>query len=86
MSLFLFHWDQGYVRKAWNTVACIWLIIVKTGGDEPRAAVCSMKINMQDAFAQWEYTTALPADENGLTNPYHGVCSMMNASGQCFRN
>ncbi len=31
------------------------------------------KINMQDAFAQWEYTTALPADENGLTNPYHGV-------------
>lgn len=28
---------------------------------------------MQDAFAQWEYTTALPADENGLTNPYHGV-------------
>ena len=32
------------------------------------------KINMQDARAQWEYTTALPADENGLTNPYHGVC------------
>ena len=31
------------------------------------------KINMQDAFAQWEYTTALPSDENGLTNPYHGV-------------
>ncbi len=31
------------------------------------------KINLQDAFAQWEYTTALPADENGLTNPYHGV-------------
>ncbi len=31
------------------------------------------KINMQDALAQWEYTTALPADENGLTNPYHGV-------------
>lgn len=31
------------------------------------------KINMQDAFAQWEYTTVLPADENGLTNPYHGV-------------
>ena len=28
---------------------------------------------MQDARAQWEYTTALPADENGLTNPYHGV-------------
>ena len=31
------------------------------------------KINLQDAFAQWEYTTVLPADENGLTNPYHGV-------------
>lgn len=31
------------------------------------------KINTLDAFAQWEYTTALPADENGLTNPYHGV-------------
>ena len=31
------------------------------------------KINMQDALPQWEYTTALPADENGLTNPYHGV-------------
>lgn len=31
------------------------------------------KINWQDAFAQWEYTKALPADENGLTNPYHGV-------------
>ncbi len=31
------------------------------------------KINIQDAFAQWEYTTVLPVDENGLTNPYHGV-------------
>ena len=31
------------------------------------------KINRQDAKAQWEYTTALPVDENGLTNPYHGV-------------
>lgn len=31
------------------------------------------KINVQDAAAQWEYTTALPADENGLTNPHHGV-------------
>ncbi len=31
------------------------------------------KINIQDAFAQWEYTAALPEDENGLTNPYHGV-------------
>ena len=31
------------------------------------------KINFQDAVSQWEYTTALPSDENGLTNPYHGV-------------
>ena len=31
------------------------------------------KINTQDALAQWEYTTALPANENGLTNPYHGI-------------
>ena len=31
------------------------------------------KINEQDAAAQWEYTAALPADENGLTNPYCGV-------------
>ena len=28
------------------------------------------KINMQDVAAQWEYTTALPADENGLTKEY----------------
>ena len=31
------------------------------------------KINNEDAKAQWEYTTALPTDENGLTNPYNGV-------------
>ena len=31
------------------------------------------KLNEKDAKAQWEYTTALPADENGLTNPYNGV-------------
>ncbi len=31
------------------------------------------KINLQDAYAQWEYTTALPEDENGLTNPYAGI-------------
>ena len=31
------------------------------------------KLNLQDAEAEWEYTTALPADENGLTNPFHGV-------------
>lgn len=31
------------------------------------------KINKDDAYAQWQYTTKLPEDENGLTNPYHGV-------------
>lgn len=31
------------------------------------------KINTRDIKAQWAWTTALPADENGLTNPYHGV-------------
>ena len=31
------------------------------------------KINKEDAKAQWEYTTKLPADENGITNPYNGV-------------
>lgn len=31
------------------------------------------KLNIEDAKAQWEYVTALPADENGLTNSYEGV-------------
>ena len=31
------------------------------------------KINTEDAYAQWEYTAALPENENGLTNPFHGV-------------
>lgn len=31
------------------------------------------KINTRDAKAQWKYTTVLPENENGLTNPYHGV-------------
>jgi len=31
------------------------------------------KINKNDAKSQWEYTTALPTDENGLSNPYNGV-------------
>ena len=31
------------------------------------------KMNYEDAKAQWEYVTALPKDENGLTNPYEGV-------------
>ncbi len=31
------------------------------------------KMNLKDAKEQWEYVTALPKDENGLTNPYEGV-------------
>ena len=31
------------------------------------------KMNLQDIKKQWEYVTALPKDENGLTNPYEGV-------------
>ena len=31
------------------------------------------KLNLKDAYAQWEYTTVLPEDENGLTNSFHGV-------------
>lgn len=31
------------------------------------------KMNYIDIRPQWEYVTALPADENGLTNPYEGV-------------
>lgn len=31
------------------------------------------KINKNDAANQWEHTTSLPEDENGLTNPFHGV-------------
>ena len=31
------------------------------------------KLNLEDARAEWEYTRDLPADENGLTNPYCGV-------------
>ena len=31
------------------------------------------KINKQDAVSQSEFTTALPADENGFTNPYCGI-------------
>ena len=31
------------------------------------------KMNNEDAAAQWKYVAALPADENGLTNPYEGV-------------
>jgi len=31
------------------------------------------KMNLTDIKEQWEYVTALPANENGLTNPYEGV-------------
>lgn len=31
------------------------------------------KMNFEDIKEQWEYVTTLPADENGLTNPYEGV-------------
>ena len=31
------------------------------------------KMNYADAVEQWRYVTALPADENGLTNSYEGV-------------
>ena len=31
------------------------------------------KININDIEAQWAYTTELPTDENGLTNPFNGV-------------
>lgn len=31
------------------------------------------KLNQDDAYAQWQYTTTLPSDENGLMNPYYGV-------------
>ncbi len=31
------------------------------------------KMNIEDAKAQWEYVTAMPADENGVTNSHEGV-------------
>ena len=31
------------------------------------------KINEHDLVQQWDYVTALPKDENGVTNPYEGV-------------
>ena len=31
------------------------------------------KMNFEDAEEQWKYVTALPSDENGLTNQYEGV-------------
>lgn len=31
------------------------------------------KMNCDDVIEQWKYVTALPTDENGLTNPYEGV-------------
>lgn len=31
------------------------------------------KLNQNDAVAQWKFITALPADENGFTNPHEGI-------------
>ena len=31
------------------------------------------KMNYEDIIEQWKYVTALPEDENGLTNPYEDV-------------
>ena len=31
------------------------------------------KMNMEDAKQQWEYVTAMPADENRVTNSHEGV-------------
>ena len=31
------------------------------------------KMNVEDAVEQWKYVTALPANENGVMNPYEGV-------------
>ena len=31
------------------------------------------KMNYKDVVEQWKYVSALPANENGLTNPYEGV-------------
>ena len=31
------------------------------------------KMNYEDMLEQWKYVTALPKNENGLTNPYEGV-------------
>lgn len=31
------------------------------------------KMNIEDAKQQWEYVTAMPADENGVTNYHEGV-------------
>lgn len=31
------------------------------------------KLNLKDAYEEWKYTSNLPEDENGLTNPFHGV-------------
>ena len=31
------------------------------------------KMNDDDAVEQWNFVTALPADENGFTNPYEGI-------------
>lgn len=42
-------------------------------GSEEVSAMELRKINTQDAYAQWQYTTTMPANEFGVTNPYHGI-------------
>ena len=41
------------------------------------------KMNEADVMAQWEYTSTLPADENGLTNEYEG-CSFEEYTATVF--
>ena len=31
------------------------------------------KINLEDAFSEWQFITELPAEENGVENSYHGI-------------
>lgn len=31
------------------------------------------KMNYEDIVEQWKYVTAMPADENGVTNPHEGI-------------
>ena len=64
------------MRKTGESIVikCFEINGLSTDRDPGRCIIMELrKINIWDAAAQWEYTTALPADENGLTNPYHGV-------------
>ncbi len=31
------------------------------------------KANLEDSVKEWEFTRDMPEEENGLTNPYHGI-------------